>query len=732
MDETYNVVNALVEFSQATYTVNEDGTASGMAVTLNRNTSSGTSTVRVTLSGGTATSGDDYGTTPVDITFNEGDTSKVVVLPLTDESLVEEDETVNLSLAALSGTGIGSQASAIATINDNDTATISIEDVSVSEGSAGGLVVTATLNGDVGPSVSFDFETVDGTALSATGDYTAIATTTRTFASTSSGSSELISVQVNDDFFFELDEDFVVRLSNISAGGADVRFAGDAGSSVEATVTIVNDDSVDFGDAPSAASDGRPGGYPTLAADGGALHSVDPTGLFRLGSLVDAERDGQPSADATGDDNDSGDNLEVSDDEDGILGLATIVRTDSDETRSSFEVVASLDGRAGLLHAWIDFNRDGDWDDAGEQIVTNEALVEGSSVITFTVPAGAGIGDTFARFRLSETSNIGPGGFGGEGEVEDYLVTLVDGTETPADAEVSPPPEIPETRLVLDNGEVVLRENTGDGTVLFSAPQETVDEFVVEGSDDADDTLTIDLRNGNPVPGGQLTFNGGVGGNDTLVIIDDNGTTVISGTYLPDLVNGGDGIHMLDLASGGTLTITFTGLEPTIVSGIPTYTFLSPASEDVITVGSITEAGGAQALTVTGTSDGLTFESLVLFDVANFTIDLGTNDTVGGGSGNDQLTIAGGVDSGVDLARGLNNFTIDLGTAGSGDTDSLLINSVVDVPGLVSIDGTTVTSSTTIGQDVLIGMDAILDPGTGTAQLQTGDLTPFSRSDTGN
>jgi hypothetical protein len=41
------------------------------------------------------------------------------------------------------------------------------------------------------------------------------------------------------------------------------------------------------------------------------------------------------------------------------------------------------------------------------------------------VPASATLGPTFARFRLSSTGGLSPAGAAADGEVEDYLVTLM-------------------------------------------------------------------------------------------------------------------------------------------------------------------------------------------------------------------------------------------------------------------------------------------------------------------
>lgn len=76
------------------------------------------------------------------------------------------------------------------------------------------------------------------------------------------------------------------------------------GSDVSVFHNVVETEVLDFGDAPDPT-------YPTLLAQNGARHVI-LTG-FSLGALTDAEPDGQPDAQALGDD------LAGTDDEDGVL-----------------------------------------------------------------------------------------------------------------------------------------------------------------------------------------------------------------------------------------------------------------------------------------------------------------------------------------------------------------------------------------------------------------------------
>ncbi|MBN2410997.1 T9SS type A sorting domain-containing protein [candidate division KSB1 bacterium] len=160
--------------------------------------------------------------------------------------------------------------------------------------------------------------------------------------------------------------------------------------------------SYDYGDAPDTP-------YPTLHNNNGAYHTIDPK--VYLGNLVDPETDGQPTSNATGDDKDG------TDDEDGVSFPSPILAGKSAEVA----VTASVPGK---LNAWIDFNKDGDWDDAGEHIFNDTNLSPGTSTLNFNVPSSAFIGFTFSRFRFSVLGGLSSTGPASNGEVEDYRVEI--------------------------------------------------------------------------------------------------------------------------------------------------------------------------------------------------------------------------------------------------------------------------------------------------------------------
>ena len=159
----------------------------------------------------------------------------------------------------------------------------------------------------------------------------------------------------------------------------------------------------DFGDIPDNYGT-------TLAADGARHEAVGPT----LGALRDAETDGLPTVDATGDD------ANGSADEDGVtFGEIRVGQLDASVT-----VNVQNAPSGAKLDAWIDFNGDGSFGGAGERIAHSVEVTEGDNVIEFDVPSWAILGETYARFRVSSAGDLGSTGVAGDGEVEDYRVTL--------------------------------------------------------------------------------------------------------------------------------------------------------------------------------------------------------------------------------------------------------------------------------------------------------------------
>ncbi len=218
---------------------------------------------------------------------------------------------------------------------------------------------------------------------------------------------------------------FTPRTVSTSADGAHAVFAADVDGDGDLDVLSASkeDNKIawyenlggDFGDAPAP--------YPTTAADDGASHR--PTGLT-LGPERDVEADGTHSTAADADGSD----------EDGVvIGAIHVGALEA-------TVTVNVQGAAGKLDAWIDFDGDGSWSGVGEQVFVSRDVAMGDNPLVFTVPGSAIEGTTYARFRLSTAGGLLVTGLASDGEVEDYQLTI--------QPEVVVPPEV--VAVVIDDG----------------------------------------------------------------------------------------------------------------------------------------------------------------------------------------------------------------------------------------------------------------------------------------
>ena len=199
----------------------------------------------------------------------------------------------------------------------------------------------------------------------------------------------------------------------------------------------------DFGDAPAP--------YSTLISLDGARHAAaGPV----LGTKRDTEADGLPSSGAKGDD------LTGVDDEDGV-SFGT-VRAGALDAQAAVGVSAAPGG--AVLDAWIDFNADGSWGGAGEQIAAGVTVSNGINVIEFDVPNWARPGTNYSRFRLSTVGSLGLRGAAADGEVEDHPVAVqspVSGSRSFASPRsISADPKVPRDVMAVD------LDNDGDMDAL--------------------------------------------------------------------------------------------------------------------------------------------------------------------------------------------------------------------------------------------------------------------------
>ena len=233
--------------------------------------------------------------------------------------------------------------------------------------------------------------------------------TQHTVSSTEAGATSVFVTDVDGDGVL----DFV---ASASTGNKVVWYRQQA-------ATVVSD-ALDFGDAPDTSADTGTGNYQTLLSNGGPSHNIATTRttLF-LGAGVDSEADATPNNRANGDD------ITASpDDENGLIepaqdlvltvGAAPVVRVRATNTT----------GAEGTLYGWIDFNRDGVFDNSTERtsVTIPDSTTNGTFLLTFPmIPADASAGATYARFRLStDVAAANSTGAATDGEVEDYAATI--------------------------------------------------------------------------------------------------------------------------------------------------------------------------------------------------------------------------------------------------------------------------------------------------------------------
>src|SRR6267143_4170794 len=124
----------------------------------------------------------------------------------------------------------------------------------------------------------------------------------------------------------------------------------------------------------------------------------------------------------------------------------------------------------------------------------------------------------------------------------------------------APPARTDRNRLRLHlNGDSLELLDSNQGTVLTTRSFDSTSSVIINGSP-SDDTLVVDFTNGNPVPVGGITFNGGDQVTRKGDIVEIEGGSFQNAVY--DYYNAHDGRISLD----GSI-INYTGLEPLTNTG---------------------------------------------------------------------------------------------------------------------------------------------------------------------
>ncbi len=225
--------------------------------------------VDYTTADGTADASDYTGISGA-LSFAPGQTSKILDVDISGDTIYENDETFSFGLSSLVNVAAGTVVANGTIRNDDPLPSVSIDDVAVAEGNSGTSAATFTIS-LTNPSAfpgTVDYATADGTAV-APGDYGSVSTTV-SFAP--GETSKTVDVLVVGDDVYEMNEAFTVDLTNpVGATIADA----------QGTATIVDDDAVpvlSIGDATVAEGD---------AGDVTASFPVTLTGATQLPVTVD-------------------------------------------------------------------------------------------------------------------------------------------------------------------------------------------------------------------------------------------------------------------------------------------------------------------------------------------------------------------------------------------------------------------------------------------------------------
>jgi uncharacterized repeat protein (TIGR01451 family) len=222
-----------IHFSDTSYNVAEDASPAIVTVTI-----APAPTVPVSVdyatSDDTALGSRDFAPTSGSLTFIPGQTILTITVPITDDNIYENDESLNLALSNPVNANIISPTLATLVIHDNEPIpTVQYSESNFSVGEAdGNALVTVTLSGSSAYTTTVDVSSSDGTA-SSLADYASVHTmvqfpplnTVVTF-----------SVPITDDLVYETNETVSLALSNPS--GVNL------GSPAQATLTIVDNDAL--------------------------------------------------------------------------------------------------------------------------------------------------------------------------------------------------------------------------------------------------------------------------------------------------------------------------------------------------------------------------------------------------------------------------------------------------------------------------------------------------------
>ncbi len=604
------------EYNFATANVNASEGDSGTTTTTVSLTRTGNtaiaSSVDVLISalvGDTAAAGFDFVSETITVEFLAGETSAMVDVQILGDEIVEKAETLSLTLSNFTAHGQAGaiQSSATVTILNDDLASIVVGDISQLENGVFSFELTLDKVSSYDITVQADTANILGGATAGT-DYTAIAGQVVTFSANGvTNQTQTVVVTVNDDTIVEADQQFVLQLSNAAFDGlTDVTrvVIGDN----EAVATIENNDSavLTIDDVSLDEGDGVTTNFVftvelSAAVEGGlkvSYFTIDDSSISTAGIFQDFIA---------------------------ASGTLTFAGTAGEQQTISVIVNADL------------------WFEPTEvfkvQLGSPLALDAAIDSATFLSTAGSPAVGTIENDDTEVYLRVVAGDLIITDEVQGGKDNLLTIRRDGVDIVISSTVADLGTGSSLASSELRIALASVTGQIMVIARN-------------GDDVLTVDFSGGSPISPLGLSYDGGnQTGGDGLSVIGD-GTN--NASYTPDSLTPGNGQILVD---GDR--VTFIDLEPVDISGMATVTVQFPNANDLVLIQNGTDyfSGGVNpALRVSGTSGGVAFETVALWNNGEVIVDTTSAD------GNDRVTIASAenahANSSLQVVTGIGSDTI--------------------------------------------------------------------------
>lgn len=226
----------VVEFSAATFAGPENVTPMATVTVSRTGVATAAATVLVTSTNGTATAGTDFTAVNTTLRWTAGDSAnKTVNIPITDDKLVEGNETLTLTLSAVTGDTLGTNTTTTVTINDYEQGALQFSAAEYQALEEGGTatITVSRVNGSSG-AVTVNYATSNKTATAP--DFYQTKTGTLSFAD--GVTSQTFAITIVNNSVGQADKTVGLTLSSLTGGAV-------AGERMTATLTILNDD-LDF------------------------------------------------------------------------------------------------------------------------------------------------------------------------------------------------------------------------------------------------------------------------------------------------------------------------------------------------------------------------------------------------------------------------------------------------------------------------------------------------------